>query len=767
MQKIMKYNPAFLSDDELKASFVARSREFQQILGHLNAGPEVAKRHLLIHGPRGSGKTTLVLRVAAEIRENPEFSQKFLPIVFPEELYEVTTVDEFWQAALSYLGESAVVGDSNGPLSSLIRITKEKKVRLLLVVENFDMLVESQLSPDDIANLQATLKSELGIQLLATACRNFRDWEDRADKWVDFFTSFELEPLDDGQCSAIWQSITDEEPEDGRIKALRILTGGNPRLLAVISSFGKGKSFKQLMDDLIQLIDDHTDYFKGQLDSLASTERKVYLALTRLWKPSTAKEVSEAAGLDVSATSSLLHRLMKRGKVELFDKKGRVKWYQVSERLFNIYYLMRTGGSPSGRIKALVDILVVMYGQKRSLEIIVNEACCLSSGSRELHYTAYEFLLNVQCSKLREFLVADTPPEFLQLPDLPETLNELTEPKIITPFEGDANQLLKLGAMLANTHDQKEHAAVIFKKVTKLLPKEPAPWFNLGLLYINQNKYLSAEKALRRLLELTPDHLQGHCLLAEVLSALPGKTEEAKQAYERALEFAGDTPEGWAMKAELNHKYLGEYGQAKEAYEKYLKNDCENPFMWFQYGLLCYEHLNENGLAEEAFRTTIKLSPEFLPASELLGQLLYCDPERRMEAITFLRKAIELGTHVTEPFILLTSLLSNDPAYKKDALEPIKELFDRPDVVTANMKDAIDTVIWLANEGYAQNILELIKGSASVKFLEPVIAALQLHIGIEIKVPTEIHEVAIELLKQIHSRKPETAVIAGGDEPPE
>ena len=56
------------------------------------------------------------------------------------------------------------------------------------------------------------------------------------------------------------------------MRPLEILTGGNPRLLAIIALFGAGRSFRELMDNLLDLVDDHTEYFKSHLESLPALE---------------------------------------------------------------------------------------------------------------------------------------------------------------------------------------------------------------------------------------------------------------------------------------------------------------------------------------------------------------------------------------------------------------------------------------------------------------------------------------------------------------
>ena len=182
--------------------------------------------------------------------------------------------------------------------------------------------------------------------LLATATSRFEEI-DRANKAMyELFRVHHLQPLDRDQCRTLWLALTGQELEGDRVRPIQILTGGNLRLLTILSTFGAQLSLRQLMHDLVRLVDEHTEYFKSHLDSLPSTERKVYLALADRWDPSTAREVAVTARMEVSPTSSLLRRLVDRGAVVTLDAPGRTNWYQVAERMYNIYYLFRRRGRP-------------------------------------------------------------------------------------------------------------------------------------------------------------------------------------------------------------------------------------------------------------------------------------------------------------------------------------------------------------------------------------------------------------------------------------
>lgn len=374
----IKYNPSFLSQEELIRSFVVRQMDLELIMEVVRENTGPGNQHVLVIGSRGAGKTMLVLRAAAEIRQSKELSNLWYPIVFAEESYEVCSPGEFWLEVLFHLGEQTKEARwrkafeelhtekdesrlRERALSQVMDFADEQGKRLLLVVENLNMLLGEQISPDDAWVLRHPLLNEPNIMLLGTATSRFEQLENSGKAMFELFKIHELKPLDSDGCRKLWASITGRQLQGDRIRPMQILTGGNPRLLVIISTFAAKTSFKELMDDLTRLVDEHTEYFKSHLDNLPPLERKVFVALADLWKPSTAREVADAARIDVNKASAYLKRLLSRGAVVEVDKKGRRKWYQLAERMYNIYHLMRRRGEPSSRVRAVVHFMVHFY----------------------------------------------------------------------------------------------------------------------------------------------------------------------------------------------------------------------------------------------------------------------------------------------------------------------------------------------------------------------------------------------------------------------
>lgn len=390
-----KYNPGFLTDDELVESFCVRTNEFESIVELLRECTERSNPHQLVIGPRGSGKTSLLLRVAAEVRRDAELSSRFFPIVFAEESYEVATVGEFWLECLSRLATQArsnegdpdlsrsyeelrTIGDdrmlAERCLGALLDFSDREGKRLVLVVENLNMMFKDMMDRDAGWRLRKTLQTEPRIVLLASATSRFDQIDNPDQALYDLFRISRLRRLDTSQSAILWETVAGECPPPERIRQLEIFTGGSPRLLSIVARFGAKLSFRELMADLLDLVDDHTEYFKSHLETLPAQERRVYLALAYLWKPATTREVADRARLETSKCSAQLKRLVERGDAQVAGGTARRRQYYLSERLYNIYYLLRRSRGPDGLVEALVNFMESFYSPPEQRDIFARLA---------------------------------------------------------------------------------------------------------------------------------------------------------------------------------------------------------------------------------------------------------------------------------------------------------------------------------------------------------------------------------------------------------
>lgn len=383
-----KSNPGFLSDEGMVASFCVRKAELETLLRSLKSSDGESSVHSLVIGPRGSGKTHLLLRLASEMRRNASLSI-FYPIVFSEEMYDVATVGEFWLECLNRLAEQAPdserdslrlshddlrpIGDdrllAERCLGSILNFAGRIERRLVLIVENLNMLLAAMRDPDAGWRIRHTLQTEPRIVLFGSATSRFDEIDHPDHALYGFFQVSTLHPLGTRECADLWSSVTGQPAAPLAVRPMEILTGGNPRLLAILGSFGADRPFRGLLDNLLDLVDDQTDHFRGHLESLPALERRVYLSLARLWRPATAREVADQSRLDINRCSALLARLVDRGAVTVVGGTPRRRRYYLTERFLCIHHLMRRDGGPNGAVGALTDFMSGFYRPSESWDI--------------------------------------------------------------------------------------------------------------------------------------------------------------------------------------------------------------------------------------------------------------------------------------------------------------------------------------------------------------------------------------------------------------
>lgn len=369
------HNVVQFSDDEVCERFVVRQPELDELLAHLRE--DDPPRHALVVGPRGMGKSLLLRRVAIAVARDADLAARWLPVVMAEELYEVTSIGELWLAALARLAFAEQDPDLSSQhrallaepdparletlaLQRLLSAARTRGLRVLFLAENLDMLLGEQVPSDQGWNLRQALQTEHELLLMASAVTTFAQVEEAGEALYGFFHRIELRPLDLPEVRVLWNKITGIDLAGDRALSVRVLSGGNPRLITVLGRFSLDTEVHGLRKNLELLIDEFTPIFKANVEMLPPVERKVFVTLADIWAPATAAEVGERARLGTSKVSALLGRLVRRGDVVVIEEERGPRRYELTERLYNLYHLLRRPGG-DGRVRALVDILVRLY----------------------------------------------------------------------------------------------------------------------------------------------------------------------------------------------------------------------------------------------------------------------------------------------------------------------------------------------------------------------------------------------------------------------
>ena len=97
------YNPSLLPPEVLLAEFTARRPLLGRLLDIVRDNkPDQPPQHVLLIGPRGMGKTTLLCAVSGSIvtaqnsQPNADLKQQWQPVIFDEESRRIGDLADFW-----------------------------------------------------------------------------------------------------------------------------------------------------------------------------------------------------------------------------------------------------------------------------------------------------------------------------------------------------------------------------------------------------------------------------------------------------------------------------------------------------------------------------------------------------------------------------------------------------------------------------------------------------------------------------------------------
>ena len=385
------YNPAQLTPDELKASFIARHETLAHLMRLLaEQKPGHPCQHVILVGPRGMGKTTLGLSFLQAVREDADLASRWQPVAFHEESYEIGSLGDLWLAALRHLtratGEERWGECADGfhrdeadadrlaglALASLLDFCDERRKRLILFVENLDMVLGQLRDEREVHALRAALIEHAEILLVGSANTVFDAIQGYGEPFYEFFRLVTLPGLDRGECRQLLQTLSQRAKagdralldfDEARLETIRHLTGGNPRLVVLACRMLLESPLGPVSEDLERLIDEQTPYFKARIETLPVQARIVFHCLAEAWSPLLAREVAARANLSSSHASAQLRQLTDKGYIrEVRRSDEKRSRYEVGDRLYNLYYVVRFSRTGRTRLERLVEFLHQWFG---------------------------------------------------------------------------------------------------------------------------------------------------------------------------------------------------------------------------------------------------------------------------------------------------------------------------------------------------------------------------------------------------------------------
>jgi tetratricopeptide (TPR) repeat protein len=395
------YDPWELPPEQRQTTFVGREQFLDRFLGAIREqeGRDTVQ-HYILTGPRGIGKTTLLLVLRDRIRQDPEISAKWFCVQLREEEYYVHKQRDLWQLVLQALASDEKLAEAQQVVDQAQEIRDEEKSsallvdglrsicnrhgkRLLLLIDNFDHIFPSTAAgeakhrkPDsEYRAFRKRLSTETFLMLIATSVKLFQDIYGYDKGFFHFFSPVELPELSQEEVTEMLRRLgqADENAEflsrlkrsKVNVQTLSVLTGGNPRLITMLYHILAQREMGEPVQALWETVAGLTPMLRQELADMPRQQSKTLDALLRLNGAAAPAAISKYSRLPLNVVTTQLGRLKAARYVTVEGGgKGRKATYRVADQMFSVWYWMRYVPVARRRIELFIDFLRAWFSSE-------------------------------------------------------------------------------------------------------------------------------------------------------------------------------------------------------------------------------------------------------------------------------------------------------------------------------------------------------------------------------------------------------------------
>ena len=508
------YNPQNQTKERLIDSFVVRIRTFNKLFKEIEeAKMEVPEQHHLVIGKRGLGKTTLLLRLAYEVEQTPTLNTWLIPVVFNEEEYSIRKLYKFWIRIAELLEEkedlfyglpqemdklSEQYSDDavyeKAIFELLSKRLKEHSKKIILFIDNVgDMF--TKFTDLEAHRLRKILQTSTDIRIFAASSKYIESFFEYKHPFYEFFKVTELKGLNQketeslliklGELYGYKDTIHDIiKSQKGRIEALRRLTGGVIRTIVLLFEIFIDEQKGSAFTDLEGILDRVTPLYKHRMDDLPKQQQEIVESIALGWSAVNVKEIRQKIRMESKMISAQLTHLVKNGVINRIPTTTKNHLYQINERFFNIWYLMRCGrkGDKKEVIWLVKFFELWCRNEKDIVDRVQKHINHLKTGKYDTKAAYY----------VTEALAAvgHLPPN--KQDELLQTTRNFLKEKNSSLLKSLSSSDLELMAKIEDAYESKDFPSLI---TYHLQLKNEIKYYLLGMLYENEIKDLDqAEK---------------------------------------------------------------------------------------------------------------------------------------------------------------------------------------------------------------------------------------------------------------------------------
>lgn len=748
LSQIGLYNTQRVSDTLSRKLFVVRQKQFDLLMDSLQRTKEEdSPQHHLIIGQRGMGKTTLLKRIEVELRSVP-WKERFIPLLFPEEQYNVRSLSEFWLNCIDAMADvmdmehdKEMADEIDTVVAHLMEIEEEENRsreangflvaaahklnrRPVLLIDNIS-LVFNRLNEKEHHMLRSYM-AQAGAPIIVGG--NPIVMEAVNDYRAPFYDAFRIHYLDKLKMEELIEILVNlasllGEPgllpeiqqHTSRIKALHQLTGGNPRTAVMLFRLIVKGFSNDINEDLEALLDEATPLYKARFEELSSQMQIIVDAIAMNWDPITLERLREITRFENPQISPQLKRLTDLGWIEKpASLQGKGGAYEMSERMFNIWFLMRRSSRRQKRgVFCLSKFMEAYYGEnieevvKKCLAHTLTSPTHIMEALAAAKLTLDPHMKEQLYSKSRETLfdLSQSTPEIIEMfektdifgedgeDDIASLLHEYEREKekrhwhavnilldkLIDMVSDDpGKQALLFQSKGRNYMDlqQPEKSDSCLKKSQSLNPQDENTYLLLAILYHDFYKDLEqTERFCKEAVRINPGRDISYYFLGKLYGNEFNQWQKAEEMYLLALQKAPDDSDSSFALAKL-YAANNQEEKAEKIYLDLLKTIPENDKVFIELGNL-YNRRKGYEQAEKMYLKGIELNPKNeIGYYNLAG--VYKELKRYKEAEKLYLKVIDLSPSDLDAYHRLGYIYFTKKQYPKAEALYLKAIEHNP-----------------------------------------------------------------------------------------
>lgn len=682
------YNPANQTRKDLTDNFVVRIKEYDDILRALiNDKMQSPPRHYIVQGQRGSGKTTLLLRLYYQIRELEELKSWLIPVRFDEEQYNIRTLYKLWENIAVYLDEELAEGFS-GIYDEMQKYIEEKDYericyeilqnrlrsnnkKLIVFIDNFgDLLYKFERKEHQRLEYILTNNNDLRIIGGSSVVLDYK--QDYTQPIYELFKIIQLEGLSQKETINLLLKLgefynTDSvkkivEKDPGRIESLRRLTSGVPRTIVLLFEIFVDNESGDSFRDLETILDRVTPLYKHRMDDLSPQQQEIVHAIAMNWDAVGVKEIARITRMESKAVSAQLKQLEFNRIVTKIRTNIKNHFYQINERFFNIWYLMRYG-----RRKDRHKVLWLV----RFLENWCNEKELIDRAERHVQAMRKGVMYERHALFMTEALSHTRIPEDLQYVMIKETRRLLTE-RNTDLLEELSKSDKELYNAFAHYYSEKDYSKAL-KNLLEIRNKTGFVLGMTGFLYeLHLKDFQRAEEYYLKALDMGYNGMISN--LASLYEIEFHDMKKAEKYY--LIAYKNGNVKAIFRLALLYQIRYKNYKKAIQYYLLAVKNDHADAMN--SLALLYQSELKDYKKAEQYFKLAV--DNEQIDAMNNLAWLYFIIKKNKRKALDLLNTALQKSSKITNAYVCAMVLLWNDQI--DEGIIQAKEFMEDKDMIT-------------------------------------------------------------------------------------